>query len=173
MELYIRIKDGKPFEHPIFGDNFRQAFPSIDTNNLPPEFARFVRVAAPTIGLFEVYVECVYELVDGVYTDVHNVRPMTAEEKAARIEQARANLRPNWTLNEQTLQAIMPSRPTVKGAYPYKFDRETNQWVESDVPPFPSWVPSEDGLRYVAPTPRPEGQYRWDEATLSWVAFNV
>jgi len=173
MELYIQIKDGQPFEHPILGDNFRQAFPGVDTNNLPPEFARFVRVAAPTVGLFEVCGECTYELVDGVYTDVHNVRPMTAEEKAARIEQARANLRPNWTLNEETLQAIMPARPTVKGEHPYRFDPETNQWLESDVPPFPSWVPSEDGLRYVAPTPRPEGQYRWDEATLSWVAFNV
>jgi hypothetical protein len=173
MELYIQIKDGQPFEHPILGDNFRQAFPGVDTNNLPPEFARFVRVAAPTVGLFEVCGECTYELVDGVYTDFHNVRPMTAEEKAAKIEQARANLRPNWTLNEETLQAIMPARPTVKGAYPYKFNMETGEWVESDVPPFPSWVPSEDGLRYVAPTPRPEGQYRWDEATLSWVAFNV
>jgi len=173
MELYIQIKDGQPFEHPILGDNFRQAFPGVDTNNLPPEFARFVRVAAPTVGLFEVCGECTYELVDGVYTDVHNVRPMTAEEKAAKIEKAKANLRPNWTLNEETLQAIMPPRPTVKGAYPYKFDIEKNQWLESDVPPFPSWVPSEDGLRYVAPTPRPEGQYRWDEPTLSWVAFNV
>ena len=173
MELYIRIKDGKPFEHPIFGDNFRQAFPNIDTNNLPPEFARFVRVAAPALGPFEVYVDCVYELVDGVYTDVHNVRPMTAEEKTAKIEQARANLRPNWTLNEETLQASPPVRPTVKGAYPYRFNMETGEWLESDVPPFPSWVPSEDGLRYVAPTPRPEGQYRWDEATLSWVALNV
>jgi hypothetical protein len=173
MELYIRIKDGGPFEHPIFGDNFRQAFPGVDTENLPPEFARFVRVAAPAVGPFEVYVECVYELVDGVYTDVHNVRPMTVEEKTAKIEQARANLPANWTLNEETLQASPPPRPTVKGAYPYKFDLETNQWLESDVPPFPSWVPSEDGLRYVAPIPRPEGQYRWDEATLSWVAFNV
>ena len=173
MELYIRIKDGLPFEHPILGDNFRQAFPNIDTENLPPEFAKFIRVAPPTIGVFEVYVDTVYELVDGVYTDVHNVRPMTAEEKVARIEQARASLRPNWTLNEETLQPVMPTRPTVKGAYPYRFDRETNQWLESDVPPFPSWIPSEDGLRYVAPTPRPEGRYRWDEATLSWVAFNV
>ena len=171
MELYIRIKDGKPFEHPIFGDNFRQAFPSIDTNNLPPEFARFVRVAPPTIGVFEVYEECVYELVDGVYTDVHNVRPMTAEEKAARIEQARANLRPNWTLNEETLRPTPPPRPTTGG--PWRFDGATNDWVIATEPPFPSWTLSEDGLRYVAPTQRPEGQYRWDEAALSWVAVNV
>jgi len=173
MELYIRIKDGKPFEHPILGGNFRQAFPSIDTENLPPEFARFVRVAPPTVGVFEVCDECVYELVNGVYTDVPNVRPMTAEEKTTKIAEARARLQPNWTLNEETLQASPPPRPTVKGAYPYKFDRETNQWVESDVPPFPSWIPSEDGLRYVAPTPRPEGQYRWDEPTLSWIKLDV
>ena len=173
MELYIRIKDNKPFEHPIFGDNFRAAFPGVDTDNLPPEFARFVRVTPPRIGVFEVYIECVYGLVDGVYTDVHNVRPMTAEEKAAKIAEARANLKPNWTLNEETLQPIRPLRPTVKGEYPYRFDIETGQWVEYSVPPFPSWLPSEDGLSYVAPIPRPEGQYRWDEATISWVEFNV
>ena len=41
MELFIRIKDGEPFEHPIFGDNFRAAFPDIDSDNLPPDFVRF------------------------------------------------------------------------------------------------------------------------------------
>jgi hypothetical protein len=173
MELYIRIKDGLPFEHPILGDNFRQAFPSIDTDNLPPEFARFIRIEHPALGVYEVYVDTTYEQVGDYYVDVHNVRPMTAEEKAAKIEQARASLRPNWTLNEETLQQIPPPRPTVKGAYPYKFDRETNQWVESDVPPYPSWVPSEDGLRYAAPTPKPDGQYRWDEPTISWIQLNV
>ena len=130
-----------------------------------------MRVAPPALGVFEIYVDCVYELIEGVYTDVHNVRPMTAEEKAARIEQARANLRPNWTLTEETLQSSPPPRPTTGG--PWRFDVTTNDWIIATEPPFPSWVISEDGLRYVAPTPRPEGQYRWDEATLSWVAFNV
>ena len=146
MELYIRIKDGLPFEHPIFGDNFRQAFIGLDTDNLPPEFAKFVRVERPKLGPFEVYVGCTYELVNGVWTDVHNVRPMTAEEKTAKIAKARTRLQPNWTLNEETLQSSPPPRPTVKGAYPYKFDIETNQWLESNVPPLPSWIPSEDGL---------------------------
>jgi hypothetical protein len=171
MELYIRIKDGKPFEHPILGDNFRQAFPNIDTENLPPEFARFVRVDRPKLNVFEVYVDCTYELVNGVYTDVHNMRPMTAEEKADKIAQARASLPANWTLNEETLQVSPPPRPTTGG--PWRFDGITNDWVIATEPPFPSWVISEDGLRYVPPIPRPEGQYRWDEATLSWVAVNV
>ena len=171
MELYIRIKDGKPFEHPIFGDNFRQAFPHVDTNNLPPEFARFVRVAPPTVGVFEVCDECVYELVDGVYTDVHNVRPMTAEEKAAKIAQAKEGLPANWTLNEETLQASPPARPTTGG--PWRFDGITNDWVIATEPPFPSWTLSEDGTRYMPPTPRPEGLYRWDEPTLNWIKLDV
>ena len=45
MELFIRLVNGEPFEHPIMGDNFREAFPHIDTDNLPSEFARFLRVA--------------------------------------------------------------------------------------------------------------------------------
>ena len=55
MELYIQIVDGQPINHPIVEDNFKQAFPNIDTSNLPPEFARFVRIARPTIGDFEIY----------------------------------------------------------------------------------------------------------------------
>ncbi len=170
MELYIRIKDGRPFEHPILGDNFRQAFPDIDTNNLPPEFARFIRLEPPSVGLFEIG-SCAYGLVNGGYTDIHTTRPMNAEERVARIEQAKAQLPPNWTLNEETLQPIRPPRPTTGG--PWRFDHEASAWVISTEPPFPSWIPSEDGLRYVAPTPRPEGQYRWDEATLSWVEIDV
>jgi len=85
MELYIRIKDGQPFEHPILGDNFREAFPDIDTNNLPPEFARFTRIEVPTIDVYEVYEGVEYQLQeDGSYMDVHTIRDMTVEEKAAR-----------------------------------------------------------------------------------------
>ena len=56
MDLIIRVKDGQPFEHPIFLDNFVQAFPDVDVNNLPPEFAKFTRYPAPQLGPYEVYV---------------------------------------------------------------------------------------------------------------------
>jgi hypothetical protein len=82
MELYIQIRDGQPYEHPIMGDNFREAFPHIDINNLPPEFARFVRVPEPSIGLFEVNDGVEYVMLDGVVRDVWKVRPMTPEERA-------------------------------------------------------------------------------------------
>jgi len=174
MELYIQVKDGKPFEHPIVADNFRQAFPHIDTNNLPPEFARFVRVQPPAIGLFEVCPECVYELVDGVYTDIHNVRPMTAEEKAAKIAEAKANLpNPTWRIDEETLRPILPLMPTTGG--PWTFDHTARDWVIATAPPFPSWTLSEDGFRYLPPVKKPQdgSKYRWDEPTLSWIQLNA
>ena len=84
MELFIRIVDGQPFEHPIFGDNFRQAFPNVDVNNLPSNFARFERVNKPnTCKTFEVE-ECSYQLVDGVVKDVWTARAMTEQEHAKK-----------------------------------------------------------------------------------------
>jgi hypothetical protein len=51
MNLYVQIKDGQPFEHPIFEDNFIEVFPDVDINNLPPEFARFKRIPVEDCGL--------------------------------------------------------------------------------------------------------------------------
>ena len=147
MELFIQIRNGQPFEHPIFGDNFRQAFPNVDTENLPPEFARFVRINPPTIGIFDVCEVGAYELVDGAYTDVYTVRAMTDEEKVAKIAEAKARLPDNWTLNEETLQPSPPPKPTTGG--PWQFDRVANIWKEAPV--------------------RPEGEYRFDYVAWQWV----
>lgn len=101
MELFIRIVDGQPFEHPIFADNFVQAFPNVDVNNLPPEFARFNRVEVPNLNVYEVYEGVTYELVDGVYKDVHHVRPMTEAEKTAKIAYCKDLPHPEgWVFND-------------------------------------------------------------------------
>jgi hypothetical protein len=126
MELYIRIKDGQPFEHPIFGDNFRQAFPDIDVNNLPPEFARFERVERPVLSMYEVMVseDATYELIDGVYKDVWHKRDMTAEEREAKK------------------QAITQSAQSAWAARP-----QAENWA--------AWVFNEETLTYEPPIPRP------------------
>jgi hypothetical protein len=110
MELFIRIVDGKPFEHPIIGDNFRQAFPDVDTNNLPPEFARFERVAYPdVVGVYEVYEGVTYELGGDVYKDVYHFRPMTDAEKAAKIAEAQAQPHPdNFVFSEAVCRWLPP-----------------------------------------------------------------
>lgn len=85
LELYIQIRDGQPHEHPIFADNFRQAFPDVNVNELPADrFAKFIRVDAPVPDTHEVYEGVSYQWIDGVVKDVHSVRPMTEEERAAK-----------------------------------------------------------------------------------------
>lgn len=85
LELYIKILDGQPYEHPIFADNFKIAFPDVDVNNLPVDsFAKFVRVDVPVLGVYEVYEGVTYQWVGEVVKDVHSVRSMTDEERAVK-----------------------------------------------------------------------------------------
>lgn len=160
MELFIRIKDGQPFEHPIFGDNFREAFPEIDVNNLPPEFARFERVQRPEFGVYDVWIseDPTYELVDGVYKDVWHKRNMTAEEKAAKQQAVKdewASL-PDaqnflaWTFDEDKCAYVAPVAMPADGK-PYFWQGTTSSWVL--VPKKP-----EDGKRY-----------KIDYASATWV----
>lgn len=86
MDLFIQIRNGQPYEHPILGDNFRHVFPELDVNNLPPEFAKFERIQNPrNAGPYEVD-EVSYQWVDGVVKDVWTVRQMTQEEKDAKFQ---------------------------------------------------------------------------------------
>jgi hypothetical protein len=133
MELFIRIKDGQPFEHPIFGHNFRQAFPDVDTNNLPAEFARFVRVQAPAVSVYEKSRSVSYQLVDGAYTDVFSIIQMTDEEIAEKQQAIKdawsANGFASWTFNETKCIFESPiSYPT--DGKEYRWDEPTLTWIE-------------------------------------------
>ena len=134
MELFIRIKDGAPFEHPILGENFRQAFPDVDTENLPAEFARFVRIAPPTLGAYEKNQNVSYQLVDGVYTDVFTCEQMTAQEIAVKQQAVKDSWENNngfasWTFNEQTCSYEAPTPMPTDGKV-YLWNEEQLAWVE-------------------------------------------
>jgi hypothetical protein len=133
MELFIRIQNGQPFEHPILGDNFRQAFPDVDTNNLPAEFARFVRVQTPTLGVYEKNQTVSYQLVDGAYTDVFACEQMTAEEISAKQQAVKdawaANGFASWTFNEATCAFEAPTPMPTDGKF-YTWDEPTLAWAE-------------------------------------------
>lgn len=133
MELYIRIKDGRPFEHPILGDNFRAAFPHVDTNNLPPEFARFERVPLPEIGVYEVYESTSYEKHGDVYADTHKVRAMTEQEKAAKQQETKDQWAlsgfPSWSFDEEAC-SFNPPVPKPDDGKLYFWDEANLTWVE-------------------------------------------
>jgi len=128
MKLFIQIKDGLPFGHPIVEDNFKQAFPEIDINNLPAEFANFERVEMTQITPYEVYEGTTYEFSNGVYKDVHHFRTMTEEEKQEKIANTFKRF-PSWVFDEQTCTYNPPI------AYPndnknYLWDEQSISWVE-------------------------------------------
>lgn len=96
MNLFIRIKNGQPFEHPILEDNFKEAFPNVDVNNLPPEFAKFERIEQPQLATYEVADGVSYHWDSGRVKDVWHIRQMTDEEKIEKdkilLSQATAQL---------------------------------------------------------------------------------
>lgn len=144
MELYIRIVNGLPFEHPILGSNFRQAFPNIDTNNLSSDFAKFVRVEPPIPGLYKVLEPATYEFLDGVWTDVWRERDMTVEEKTAFQQRVITAFNGHeyianfsaWTLDEATctMQPPFPRPDPVEGVLVFWCGADNN-WKEAPARP--------------------------------------
>lgn len=149
--LFIQLRDGQPFEHPIFYENFRQAFPYIDPDNIPADrFAKFIRVKRPKLGLYEVYVGVTYQWVDGVVKDVHEVRSMTDEEKVAKQQVAKdawaarqqAENWAAWTFDESICNYVPPiPRPDPVEGITVFWCGADNNWKEA--PPRP-----DDGKRY-------------------------
>jgi hypothetical protein len=87
MNLYIEIENGQTKNHPAFEENLLQAFGAIPENWEP-----FVRVERPNNNYQIVENDApTYTKIDGVWTDVWQVRDMTDEEKAIR-EQAFSKL---------------------------------------------------------------------------------
>lgn len=171
QRLFIRVdEDGNPVEHPITEDNMRIAFPHIDLDDLPPDFAPFVRTTA-FADLFQINEGVEYVWDGTAYTDVHLIRDMTEEEKANKIAELYA-ARPNEYLvwDEEKFIWTPPPKPTNDRPW----DWNGQEWVELTEPPFPSWTLSEDGSRYEAPIPYPidDNDYIWIEEELIWRQIN-
>lgn len=128
MELFIRLKNGQPFEHPILKSNFIQAFPDVDLSNLPEWVMRFERVDYPILGAYELHDGVTYEIENGVCKDVHHIRQMTQAEKKEK-QDAVKNLWANglnyasWLFDDATC--------TFKPPVPYPDDEKPYQWNES------------------------------------------
>lgn len=157
MKLYIQTENGQTVNHPAFEDNLIAAF-----GGVPDHWKPFVRVERPTLGVYETLEseQPAYQMVDGVWTDVWTVRPMSDEEKAAvhqRVIDAWA-LIPNafnftaWVLDEATLRMVPPiPRPVEEGKI-FRWSGADNNWKEAPA------------------RPEGEGQYVFDFAQWAWVS---
>lgn len=81
MRLFIQIRDGIPFEHPILEENFLTAFPDINPEELPASFAYFERIPKPSLPLQKVVSDTSeYVWDNGIVKDSWPVRDKTSEE---------------------------------------------------------------------------------------------
>jgi hypothetical protein len=157
MKLYIQTENGQTVNHPAFEDNLIAAF-----GGVPDHWKPFVRVERPTLSVYEVLEseQPAYEMIDGVWTDVWTVRPMTDEEKTATQQAVRDAwaLMPNafnftaWVLDEATLRMVPPiPRPVEEGKI-FRWSGADNNWKEAPA------------------RPEGEGQYVFDFAQWAWVS---
>lgn len=117
--LYIRIKDGKPYEHPMILENIILAFPNFDANNLI-DFAKFERVSSPFLGTYEI-ADHHYDWDDDVVKDIWTIRNMTEEEKDIKFAKG-SRPYPSWEFDESVHRWISP--------VPYPEDNLRYYWNE-------------------------------------------
>lgn len=163
MNLYIETKDGQRVNHPAFEPNLLEAFGVIPENWEP-----FVRVGRPTPGAYEILEsdEPVYAKVEGVWTDVWSLRPMTAEERAAKQQRAidDFNARPQasnwsaWTLDESSCLMVPP------------IPRPEPDQVKLDAGIRTFWCGAENGWKDTPPRPNDGNPYRFDFFAWQWVS---
>jgi len=134
MNLYIKVENGQPINHPAFEENIIEALGEITS-----DWEVFVRKPIPKLDLYKKFddPQVTYEKIDGVWTDVFHVRDMTDEEKN-EVQQKVKDLwaaRPNasnftaWVFDEATCLYQPPIPVPEVGMY--RWDGLTNSWIEA------------------------------------------
>ena len=146
----------------------REAFPHIDTENLPFEFAKFVRVPCPSVGVYEILDSetPTYQQIEGVFKDVWIVRGMTDTEKSVKQEAVQDEFRSRrqaenwsaWAFDAETCSMQPPiARP------PFDIEKE-----ESGIYTF--WCGADNGWKDSPAYPRDGNQYEFDFIAWQWAA---
>jgi hypothetical protein len=163
MNLYIRIVDGNPSQHPVLEENLTQAFPDVDLNNLPIGWAKFIRVPSPKLGPYQV-AECSYIWDGDIVRDQWSIRAMTEEEKLIkqyRVKQSwKEDMGPtNWIFDEETCTHVPPPKPSTDKDYEWDFGSQS--WKEIIIPPSVTITSK--------PYPSDGKLYQWDSQNQIWI----
>jgi hypothetical protein len=147
MNLYIQIENGQPINHPALEENLIEAF-----GEIPNGWEKFVRVEPPTLEFNQTFEDphVVYDNINGIWTDVFQIRELTAEEQDQKRvrEEARALEIYQKAVDEYKARwAALPQRDN-----------------------FSAWVFNQETIKYEPPIPRPtDREVIWHGASNSWV----
>lgn len=133
MKLYIRLKNGAPFEHPITEHNLLQSFPHIDLNNLPEYISIFEKTDPHITKVYET-ADLIYSVENNVVKERWSIRSMTDQEKKEKqdlVKKLWISLHPNsqCVFDEETCSFVPPISYPSDGRT-YEWSDETSSWIE-------------------------------------------
>lgn len=167
MKLYIKLLNGRPVDHPHMEENMKTAFSHVDLNNLPEDWAEFVRVPCPKLGPYDA-AEVEYEWDGDVVKDVWYTHVMSPEEKIQKQRRVKNNYildggLSNWVFDEERC-CHAPPVPMPQDGKAYTWVQAAEIWVEIKMPDTPL------GSRPPYPVTDPEDtrSFLWNEITNSW-----
>jgi hypothetical protein len=167
-ELYIKMVNGRPVDHPMLRSNIESAFPEVDFDNLPDWLARFERVQKPRAGIYEIVNGPVYVVDGNIVRDHWILRQMTEDEKLIKQNRVRQSFTADnngrastWVFDEEQCCFLPPvPYPADMGAYEWSEPGQT--WIPVALPEVPEIIEGPGGVRR-KPYPRTGGQWTWDE----------
>lgn len=156
LELYIQIKDGLPYEHPILAENMKMAFPDVDLDNLPETFAKFIRTEKPIPSTYEVYEGSTYELQDGIVNEIHHIRQMNDQERLEKTQKVREYMDEAKANRILFINKILQEELNEYEAFLWsKCLHEHENWqiesVDPIMPRFPKFPRKDEDGKWIAP----------------------
>jgi len=135
--LYIKFNSLGFVDHPHLESNLLKAYPDIDLNNLPQNWAKFTRVPKPECGVYEVVVPSeygtyVWDEIGKSAKDFWVIREMTIDEKTMKIalkklEWTRGVAYPSWTFDESICWYKAPV-PMPQDGKKYSWNEAGQSW---------------------------------------------
>jgi len=133
-KLYIKIKDGEPYQYPILESNLIACRPGIDLENLPEDYAVFERADPPTIGPYQELLETVYIWKDDIVTERHVLRDFNDDERQIKIWTVKNDWAtkgpgyPSWTFDESLCTYVPPVPYPPEEYKPYRWDERSKMF---------------------------------------------
>lgn len=190
LELYIKIQNGLPVDHPQLKDNVLDAYELSDTDlDGHPDWLPFIRTEQPKAGIYEAVGGPLYIRDGNIVNEQWIVRPMTDEEKVIKQNQRKFDWKNNggpvnWIFDEEKCSYVPPLPYPDDGA-PYIWVQEVSKWIEIDEehPTIARPMAATESLSARPPYPNagkgvdhPEHDgmvYEFNEGTNAWIPMSA
>tara|TARA_B100000900_G_scaffold286568_1_gene245687 strand:- start:4111 stop:4527 length:417 start_codon:yes stop_codon:yes gene_type:complete len=136
MRYFIKIEENQAVGFPMQQDNFEQAFPNEDLDNLSSSFAEVIKADVPARSVYQILDDPTYTMnADGKMVETFTLSDVSDERKIELQNEAKAawvedeDNFASWVFNEETCSYEAPVSYPSDGKN-YYWNEPTTSWVE-------------------------------------------